>query len=390
MKKILSVALAIVMILGCVSVMASALTTNAVLEIFVEPTQANYTKGDIVTFEVSYESSDELGNMGAAFYMQFGFDSSVFEPIEDLSSDKGWSSASTFIYEGYPIENNIKLAYCHAQAFIGESKWTRDAQLNDADKAKGWDSVLQCIQTPDNSCDDDYSTKTAAFAFQLKVKDDANDAGSYAVGVTNWAIENYKCEIDEELGSIAGPSGDDYGFTNSTMFAANDANVTVASAAAPSILEYSKAQIRFKGITATSGASTYEGTFDVRTIAKISEADFLSTFESEANAIAKVSKFGFVYAATSNVAADDFDLETAKAVAQGGKADGYVDKEVTYMQHKAGTDYTFTCLIADIDDADKTDGVSCIAYVCYDGEYIYFDAPVTVSYAGLYSQYMPA
>lgn len=383
MKKILSVALALVMILGCLSVMASAVTTNGVLEITVEPKEATYSKGDIVTFEVFYESSDELGEMGAAYFMQFGFDSSVFETIEDISTDTGWGSSSTFVYDGYPIANNIKLAYCHAQAFIGEGKLTALANLSAADKAKGWDSVLACIQTPDGTCDDDYSTKTASFAFKLKVKEDASDTGCYTVGITDWSINNQKCEVDEIQGSIAGPSGSDYGFSIDTMFATVDGTVVVPAAAA-SILKYSKAQIRFKGITATSGPSTYEGTFDVRTVAKISQADFLATFTSEENAKAKITDFGFVYAAKSNVAS--FNVDTAKAVAEGTPAANYVKAPVTYMQHTAdGADYIFTCLISGINDADKTDGVNCLAYVCFDGAYIYFDAAESVDYSTLYA-----
>lgn len=159
----------------------------------------------------------------------------------------------------------------------------------------------------------------------------------------------------------------------------------VASATETSILQFSKAQIRFRGI-GEGGVGTYGGEFDVRTIARISQDDFLATFESDENAIAKISDAGFVYATTSNVAA--FDADTAKAVAEGGTAANYVKKSVKHMSHKGdGADYIFTCLIKNIPDADKTDGVSCLAYVCYDGTYYYFDEAVTVSYAGLYDQY---
>lgn len=181
--------------------------------------------------------------------------------------------------------------------------------------------------------------------------------------------------------------------TTQTNLDQPEVNVELASAmtnnpAAASILKYSKSQIRFKGITATSGPSTYEGTFDVRTVAKISQADFLATFTSEENAKAKITDFGFVYAAKSNVAS--FDLATAKAVAEGTPAAGYTKAPVTYMQHTAdGADYIFTCLITNINDADKTDGVGCLAYVCFDGAYIYFDAAESVSYNSLYTTYMP-
>lgn len=381
MKKVLSVAMAFVMLIGCLSVMASAVTTNGVIEITVAPTASNYSKGDIVTFEVSYETSSELGMMGCAYYMQFGFDSSVFETIEDLNSDKGWADTSTFIYSGYPIENNIKLAYCHAQAFIGEGRMGTLANLTDADKTKGWDSVLTCIQTPNNSCDDDYSTKKAAFAFKLKVKEDASDTGCYTIGVTDWAINNGKCEIDEEQGSIAGPSGSDYGFTNDKMFATVDSVISVATAG--SILKPMSSQIRFKGVGSDGDFTNYGGTFDVRTRATISTADFNAKFTDEATAKAGISEFGFIYKAAS---VGTFDLATAKGVAQGTAAEGYVKKTCNYIQRTA-EGYNFTCLIQGIADADHTDVVNCIAYVCFNGEYIFFDAPATADYNTLYTTY---
>lgn len=382
MKKIFSVALVLVMVLSSVSVMAFALQDRAVVEITVTPTQTNYQKGDIVTFEVFYEGSEEEVELAGPTIMGFGYDSSVFETLEDVTTVKYLDKITNiFIYEGYKLED--------ATVSPANSSVVSRTGATDVDSAKGWDKYIMFkINTQDVF--QDYSEKAASYAFRLKIKDDANPAGNYTVGISDYVYRTEDININDEYGGIFGDDTEAFGFANPNMFSFVDGTVNVASAAAPSILQYDKAQIRFRGIGATSTSADYEGKFDVRTKAKISEADFLSTFESEANAIAKVSKFGFVYAATSNVAADDFDLETAKAVAQGGKADGYVDKEVTYMQHKAGTDYTFTCLIENIADADKTDGVSCIAYVCYDGEYIYFDAPVTVSYAGLYSQYMPA
>lgn len=385
MKKVFSVILALIMVLGCFSLFASATQNKAALEISVVPTQTTYNKGDIVTFEVFYETSDELFNMGAAFYMQFGFDSSVFETIEDLSSDTGWNSSSTFIYEGYPIANNIKLAYCHAQAWCGIANLNDTyGSLTDIDKAKGWDSVLACIQTPDNSCDDSYAEKAAAFAFKLKVKDNANDSGCYTVGVTDWAINNGKCEVDEENGSIAGASGTDYGFATEKMFATNDATVNVATAAT-SIIKDGGSNIRFRGIGATGTVADYQGEFDVRTVATISEADFKAKFTDDATAIEKITDIGFVYAAKSKVAT--FDVATAKAVAQGTAAEGYVKAPVNYIQHEAdGADYRFTCLIKNIPDADQTDAVSALAYVCFNGEYIFADAAIVADYTELYAR----
>lgn len=163
---------------------------------------------------------------------------------------------------------------------------------------------------------------------------------------------------------------------------------TVGAPTASSFVQYSKAQIRFAGIGATSTAADYKGTFDVRTVAKISQADFLANFTDETTAKEKITDLGFVYATTANVA--DFNLDTAKAVAEGKAAEGYVKAPVTYIQHAAdGADYIFTCLIENIADADKDQTVNCLGYVCFDGTYYYFDAAATVSFNDLYKAHFP-
>lgn len=373
MKKLLSVALAIAMILGCLSVMASAVTSNGVIEITVTPKASSYAKGDTVIFEVFYEESAETEGLGTPTSIAFGYDSSVFEPVEDLSSPKNLAEGATsFIWTGYAIEDNIVPPVSSAVVKSGASA---------ADAAKGWDSYIM-FKVGGNDFDD-YKTKTASFAFQLKVRADANDAGSYTVGISDYALNREDVNINDPYGGIYGTDTGAFGFSNPKMFSTVDGTVVVP-AAATSILKYSKSQIRFKGITATSGPSTYQGTFDVRTVAKISQADFLATFTSEENAKAKITDFGFVYAAKSKVAS--FNADTAKAVAEGTPATGYVKAPVTYMQHTAdGADYIFTCLITNIPDAAKTDGVNCLAYVCFDGNYIYFDAAESVDYSTLYA-----
>ena len=157
------------------------------------------------------------------------------------------------------------------------------------------------------------------------------------------------------------------------------------------ILRHSKSQIRFHGIGSDKVTSKYAHKFDIRTVAKITENDFLDTFTSEENAKDKISDFGFVYAAKSKVA--DFDVDTAKIVAEGGEAENYVKKSVTYMQHTGdGEDYIFTCIISDIDDNEenKADCVNCLAYVCFDGKYYYFATAATVSFNELYTANMPS
>lgn len=180
-----------------------------------------------------------------------------------------------------------------------------------------------------------------------------------------------------------------YGYNNSyAQTYAEENSIPFVDLDASLDIQYSKAQIRFQGIGAQKDKSQYQGKFDVRTVAKISQENFISAFGSDDNAIENITDIGFVYAANSKVR--DFDFATAKTVAQGGKAKNYVKKSVNYIQHAGeGEDYIFTCLISDISDDYKTDGVTCLAFVCYGGACYCFDKVEKVSYNDLYTAYMP-
>ena len=156
-----------------------------------------------------------------------------------------------------------------------------------------------------------------------------------------------------------------------------------------SVVQYSKSQIRFHGIGADGSKANYKGAFDVRTVAKISQQDFIKSFGIEETAVQKIGDIGFVYASAANV--DEFDIETAKAVAEGRITDeNYIKKPVKYIQHAGdGADYIFTCLISDIPDADKEQSVYALGYVYCNGVYYYFDDVAMTEFNTLYSAYMP-
>lgn len=398
MKKISAVLLALVLCLSVVVIPASAAGFDSDYEFEsgksvafkIEFDKENYSKGEEVTVNLYMKLADEAAEIKSA-YLTFGLDADVF----DLTSLPYKSAVACDAWEEYWESPNSSALWATVSnaTILGKL----NANLT-SEEATFMDTYLRTTVGQDTEKVTDTTHGVAAsdindsvpfLSFKLKLKDDIADGTAIKIAMPQASFTQTPAQTTVTYFTKPGTATTGKAYAAATYDAGNIATATVGSAVAPSILQYSKAQIRFKGITATSGASTYEGTFDVRTVAKISEADFLSTFESEAHAMTPgvVTDLGFVYAATSNVAV--FDLDTAKAVAEGGSAAGYVKKSVTYMQHNDGTDYTFTCLIADIADADKTDGVSCIAYVCYEGNYIYFDAAATVSYADLY-QRMPA
>lgn len=179
-----------------------------------------------------------------------------------------------------------------------------------------------------------------------------------------------------------------YGYSGS--YAETYANEnSIPFVALKSIVQFDKSQIRFRGVGADKDFSNYKDTFDVRTVAKISQEDFRNTFGTDEEALKNITDIGFIYAAEKNVAT--FDLETAKAVAEGKGTDkNYIKKSVNYIQHAGdGADYVFTCLITDVPDTDREQKGYCYAYVCCNGTYYYFDDVTVMDFNALYTTNKP-
>ena len=140
-------------------------------------------------------------------------------------------------------------------------------------------------------------------------------------------------------------------------------------------------QIRFN----KNDDGSYAGTFDVRTRAKISDADFNKYIAgSNENATEKISKVGFVY----STAETEFSIDVAKTVAQGGTADGFVDKPISYIQDADGY-YMFTCLVTGIPEEELDNGLTAYAYICIEDTWYFFPVEVTAEFGEMYNTYYP-
>lgn len=388
MKKIISVALALVMLLSCCSLMALAVTTNAVLEISVEPKESKYAKGDIVTFEVFYEESKELDTLGAPTSISFGYDSSVFEPIEDLSTVKTVADTNTFIYEGYLLKDNVTPSISSAVVKKGA-----DA----VDTAKGWDSFLMFKITGDGF--DSYKTKAASFAFKLKIKDDANPAGSYKVGISHYCLTSedvyYQVVINDPLGGIYGMDTSAFEFTNPNMFSTNDATVNVGTPtpAGPTV---SKAKSQVK-MTATS-ATTVADEFSFRVISKISDSDWDTYFKNTGVAGATtdcITAVGMV----AYKGAGAFDADTAKRVVAGESVADYTAATTDYISKAdASADAQFGAIIK-AKHSTLTNDVTYMGFVQYvdasgNAQTIFYEtagtAALSTNYDTIVSKYLAA
>lgn len=354
MKKFISVTLALIMILSCCSLMAFAVQTNAILEITVAPKETTYAKGDVVTFEVFYEESDEINTLGAPTSISFGYDSSVFEPIEDLSTVKTVADTNTFIYEGYLLKDNVTPSISSAVVKKGA-----DA----VDTAKGWDSFLMFKIAGDGF--DSYQTKAASFAFKLKIKDDANPAGSYKVGISHFCLTSedtyYQVVINDPLGGIFGMDTAAFEFTNPNMFSTVDGTVNVGTPApAGPVVAKAKSQVK---MTATS-TTTVADEFSFRVISKISDSDWDTYFKNTGVAGATTDYITAVGMVAYKGAAA-FDADTAKKVVAGASFADYSAASTDYISKVSDTaDAEFGAIIK-ANHSTLTNDVTYMGFVQY-------------------------
>ena len=140
-------------------------------------------------------------------------------------------------------------------------------------------------------------------------------------------------------------------------------------------------QIRFN----RNDDGSYAGTFDVRTRAKISDADFKKYIaDTNEEAITKITKVGFVYSRATT----KFDVDSAKTVAQGGSVDGFVDAPINSIQDADGY-YMFTCLVTGVTEEDIDNGLTTYAYICIEDTWYFFPVEVTAEFSELFGKYYP-
>lgn len=150
-----------------------------------------------------------------------------------------------------------------------------------------------------------------------------------------------------------------------------------------------KGQIRFH--KDENGA--YAESFDVRALATIPAAKFEEVFTADkATQKSMIKEVGFVFASGASVTAPSMD--DVKALVENGTAVvGYTKKTVEYISTSLVKDnYTFSCIVADIPDAQKTNSLVAVGYIAWDSNadgkidsYAYYPTAQTISFAGLFN-----
>lgn len=365
-KKVLGVLVALAMLLNVFAMMSFAMTPDTAIDLLISADKASYMPGDTVTFTISVETVDSITELYLNGNYPIAYDGNVIKPIGAVDDIASYNIVN--IQPGYDetISGVFPLTAenCSGSLTWDNSSWNAGVMLSLADDATTFAA----------------NGKIDMLTFQMKIADDAAD-GDYVIGFNGSLYASY----DAYLNGYFGATGDESGVSEANTYGYGTTTIHVGETAAASFIKDGGAQIRFRGIGSTGTVADYQGNFDVRTVATISQDDFVANFGTDENAIAKITDIGFVYATAANV--PTFDLATAKAVAEGTASEGYVKKAVQSIQHAAdGEVYKFTCLIENIADADKEQTVNALAYVCFDGTYYYFDAAATVDFAALYER----
>lgn len=391
-KKISAVVLALVLCLSVIVVPASAAKVelgSAQMAFTLEWDKTSYNAGDTAYLSVYMDAADDLSLYTGSFII--GLNSSVFKQADNAIADVKENSVTSELFNSYWKAGTTNLSW------LPTTVVTKVVAANTAEENAKYDQYLKftaarnsagshenVANTKDGFHGNEFNPDEAIMVLALKVASDVADGTAVEAAITSGSLTVSPVQTSWKYYTNAGNAT-----TTANIAATNiDVSKTIVTAtvgAAASIVKDGGAQIRFRGIGATGTAADYKGTFDVRTIATISQADFAAKIGTDAEALTKITDIGFVYATATNV--PTFDADKAKGVAEGTPAEGYVKKAVNYIQHEAdGADYKFTCLIRNIADADKNETVNALAYVCCDGTYYYFDAPVAVSYAALYER----
>lgn len=377
MRKFLSVALVVVMLFGVIAVSASALAEGKTVGLVLESDKkaSEIVPGAAVTVTLKFEMAD-FNKLLSDSRICLLYDNTVYTP--DLTTRTFVGDLANYAKDATQPNINSKFA----------TTCMSNSSMSAEEQAKYNSGVMQQILADINigaGSKAGFSVTEEAngisVAEMTMVFNVTGDEAAIAAGNIDIALCDASSSASQYIKETDGSN------TPKVITGTIDASKAsiLANMPAGSIVKDGGANIRFRGIGQNGTVADYKGEFDVRTVATISQADFAANFGTDANAIEKITDIGFVYATATNVPA--FDADTAKGVAEGTAATGYVKAPVNYIQHAAdGEDYRFTCLIRNIADADQNETVNALAYVCYDGNYIYFDAPVAVSYADLYAR----
>lgn len=401
MKKIGAVLLALVLCLSVAVLPVYAgfnsdytLASGKSVAYKIELDKPSYKAGETVTVKLFMRIQDADQLNGAA--LTFAVNSALFDLTENAAD-----TVKTTATLSDNAATLFKAPKDYQWAWLSGTPLTRLTQANTAEENALYDSYLKTSLARDMYGTHENAGVTTKglpgseinaddqplFQFQLKLKDNIADGTAVNVAITSGTINGKPAQATASIFVN--------GATRATNMAATgfDVSAAVASATvgqvAPAGPVLTKAVSQVK-MTLTS-ATTVAEPFQYRVISKISGDDWNEYFANTGTENAgtnAITSVGFV--AYKGAAA--FDLETAKAVANGATAADYAAKETDYIQYD-GSEAKFGCRI-DFTAKPEND-VTYIAYAKYldangAAQVVFYDAAESSPVASKYTEMVAA
>lgn len=371
MKKILSVALVVFMLLTTVAIGAYAVPANDAevgLVLVSDKKEAEIVSGAKVTVTFYFEMKDYSQLMSDTKFAIL-YDANVYTPNTTSRTFLGdWAT-----YAKNATTAKINAAYgsavMNASTMSAEEKATYNSAVmltagadagQGATSKKGYSvtkgenglSVAECSIVFNVTGD---AAAVTAGNKNIKICD-ALDKNQYIKGTTGSATPKNVASIDTSKGNIM---------------------ANMPSAPSYAVAKY-KTQVKFTGDKTTAP----DDLFQFRLTSVITAADF-AAMNSNGNTIKSV---GFIAANTGAA-----DADAAKAAVEKGTAlpSAWKTASTDYVsQADASSDAYFGAIVKNISHASQATDIDCIAYVCYnDGtadHYVWYSAAVTAKVASGY------
>lgn len=371
MKKILSVALVVFMLLTTVAIGAYAVPANDAevgLVLVSDKKEAEIVSGAKVTVTFYFEMKDYSQLMSDTKFAIL-YDANVYTP--DTTSRTFLGDWATYAKDATTAKINAAYgaAVMNASTMSAEEKATYNSAVmltagadagQGATSKKGYSvtkgenglSVAECSIVFNVTGD---AAAVTAGNKNIKICD-ALDKNQYIKGTTGSATPKNVASIDTSKGNIM---------------------ANMPSAPSYAVAKY-KTQVKFTGDKTTAP----DDLFQFRLTSVITAADF-AAMNSNGNTIKSV---GFIAANTGAA-----DADAAKAAVEKGTAlpSAWKAASTDYVsQANASSDAYFGAIVKNISHASQATDIDCIAYVCYnDGtadHYVWYSAAVTAKVASGY------
>ena len=342
-KKFLCLLLSVAMLVSCFAFSVSATPAGGKEVAYkLVADKASYNPGDVVTFSLYVDVANPAQPYGAgAFY--FSYDNTVFSST--VSNRTFYNEFATVYKAGGAVTSSATVhnAIKTALDTTGES-----ALYNASFVVAGiWDATCG-IPSADGIA---LTPGALQMTFQMKVLDTVAPGTTSSVAITQGAI-NTPARMYLKHADGTKVDSANYDLTQAT------AAVNIA-AAGPAVAKH-KAHVKMT----PNSANTVEDAFSFRVTSVITDADWDSYFANSADASATtnaIKSVGFVaYKGTTG-----FNLDTAKAVAQGTPVAGYDVATTDYIQKvDDASDAYFGCRLNITSAATRSD-VTYVAFVEY-------------------------